>query len=120
MGPTQASRHLHGERPCVTVSGVVESTSQLDGSYRRLLVHLDDLYSNLLAEGNFKLASDFVIDEACQPAPTPGSAKETCTGAAGAIPLPRRGDHIYATGAYVANLGQGWRGLFPVYTLEIG
>jgi hypothetical protein len=116
MGAAQQSRHFHAEKPCVTVSGVVEATSRLATGDTRVLVHLDPPYSNLITEANIKLfAGDFVLVLSCK-----GSSSEPCIAANPSVQVPTRGDHLYATGAYVTSLDQGWTGLFPVFELKIG
>lgn len=116
-------------KPCMTVSGTVESVrSEQDGDTHFDLA-LDRQFSDLLKAANFADQHGWLVAEVvpadepgCTPGQPPRPASGTydygiCTGADETTPTP--GAHVYVTGPYVLDEDHGgWAEIHPVWAVS--
>jgi len=105
---------------CRTVTGTVSDLhSNADGDYD-IRVALDPPYANLLNDANrSQLAGHLQVEAICQVPPTVDTAKAACGNFVGGIVIPKPGEHISATGAYVLDTSHGWMEIHPVSVIRV-
>ena len=103
--------------PCTAVDGRVVSLSR--GSDGDLHIGLDPDRKSVLnlmnaTHGRGRL----VVEVICEHTPARPDAATACAGLTSRVTIPKRGDRIRVTGAYVTDSENGWNELHPVTRIE--
>ena len=112
-----APERLQVLRPCLHISGMVDSVDQEDDGDVHLRLYLDSPYQSLLADGNKYEEGDLVIEPVCYSLPLQADAMRLCASNPDRIQaVPRVGDHVWMEGRYVIDLQHwAWSELHPLY-----
>ncbi|HVT19666.1 MAG TPA: hypothetical protein VHQ90_26215 [Thermoanaerobaculia bacterium] len=116
-------RHVyHPERlrviaRCTAVDGRVVSVHR--GSDGDLHIALDPEHKAVLNLVNATHAhGDLVAEVICEHAPTESDAATACAALTSQVTIPKVGDRVRVTGAYVTDRDNGWNELHPVTRIE--
>jgi hypothetical protein len=103
---------------CKTVEGtIVALRKEADGD---LHIRLDVDDKTLLNERNYSgQHGDLVIEPVCVKDVTQADAVSACSGFVSTVLIPRAGDRVRVTGAYVTDLEHGWNEIHPVTAIEL-
>ncbi len=102
---------------CTAVDGRVVSVHP--GSDGDLHIALDPDHESILNLVNAAHAhGDLVVEVICEHVPTEGDAATACAGFTSRVAIPRIGDRVRVTGAYVTDRENGWNELHPVTRIE--
>jgi hypothetical protein len=106
--------------PGVTITGsVVLLRKEKDGDWH-IQIRLDPKYRPLLNAKNRKLqGGNLVVEPICVLKVTQADAIEACRGYVNEVTIPKKGDRVKVTGAYVTDTQHGWTELHPVDFIEI-
>lgn len=91
--------------PCKTVSGTIYSIRHEDDSDYHINLKLDPQYQNLMNDKNVSREHGCLVVEVI-----PMDANK--------IPIPRVGDHVTVTGAYVLDKDHGWNEIHPAWLIN--
>ncbi|MBI3495083.1 hypothetical protein HY065_00440 [Candidatus Berkelbacteria bacterium] len=107
--------------PCVTVSGTVGAMGNSDDGDFDFLLAPDPRYISTLGRANYtKQKGNLVIEIVCAKPATNMLAKPYCHDYTNTLALPKTGDRITVSGAFLKDLLHGgWHELHPVYQLTI-
>ncbi len=110
-------RRLHVIQACMTVEGTVESLrAEADGDYH---IRLNVADKSLLNETNFsRQHGDLVVELICMNPVSQADAVEACSDFTQNVPVPRKGDRVRVTGAFVTDLDHGWNEIHPVTSVK--
>ncbi|MFN2463789.1 MAG: hypothetical protein ABR573_07815 [Candidatus Dormibacteria bacterium] len=111
---------LHLLDPCRTVTGVIAGVrSEADGDYH-VRLSLDAAFRDMLRPANTTYQrGDLVLEPICQHQITQADAIGPCAGGVPAVPIPSKGTHVSATGAYVLDEQHyGWAELHPLFEVH--
>jgi hypothetical protein len=117
-------KHVYGaERlrviaACTAVDGrVVSVRRESDGD---LHIALDpDQESVLNLVNAIHAHGDLVVEVICEHAPSDADAGNACAAFTSQVTIPRIGDRVRVTGAYVTDRDNGWNELHPVTRIDI-
>jgi hypothetical protein len=102
---------------CTAVDGRVVSLDR--GSDGDLHLALDPERESVLNLMNAThLHGNLVVEVICEHTPVGGDAAAACTAFTSRVDVPRVGDHVRVTGAYVTDRENGWNELHPVTRIE--
>ena len=102
---------------CTAVDGRVVSLDR--GSDGDLHLALDPEHASVLNLLNAThLHGDLVVEVVCEHAPADADAAGACAAFTSRVAIPRIGDRVRVTGAYVTDRENGWNELHPVTRIE--
>lgn len=103
---------------CVTTSGVISEIDADDDGDEHMLLHLDAGQESLANKKNFKKkGGDLVVEVVCAHPPALKKAKSACRNYHATIQLPKQGDHVVVTGAFVNDTHNGWNEIHPATSI---
>ena len=104
---------------CVGVTGTVEESVADDDGDQHFLLKLDAGQESLINKKNRKKKNgDLVVEIVCANPVRLPKVKSACTDYTNRIVLPRVGDHVKVTGAYVIDSNNGWAEIHPLSRIE--
>lgn len=103
---------------CKVVEGTIVSLrKEADGDFH---IRMDVDGKSLLNERNLAgQHGDLVLEPVCANEVTQADAVEACRAFTSSVTIPRVGDRVRVTGAYVTDLEHGWNEIHPVTQMEI-
>jgi hypothetical protein len=102
---------------CTAVDGRVVSVRR--GSDGDLHIALDPEHKSVLNLVNAMHAhGDLVVEVICEHAPAAVDAATACAAFTSQVTIPKIGDRVRVTGAYVTDRDNGWNELHPVTRIE--
>lgn len=105
--------------PCKVVTGTIEELDANEDGDEHMLLKLDPGQENLLNKKNLKKKNgNLVIEVVCANPTTVPSAAKACKGYKNQIAIPKVGQHVTVTGAYVIDTHNGWAEIHPVSRIE--
>ena len=103
---------------CTAVDGRVVSLDR--GSDGDLHLALDPDQASVLNLMNAThLHANLVVEVICEHTPAGGDAAAACTAFTSRVAIPRVGDRVRVTGAYVTDRENGWNEIHPATRIEI-
>lgn len=111
-------KRLRVVEPCTAVDGRVAAVApSWDGD---LHIDLDPDQKSVLNPVNaIHGGGKLVVEIICEHVPNRPDAKVACAGFHSQITIPKVGDRIRVTGAYVTDVEHGWREVHPVTRIDI-
>jgi hypothetical protein len=108
---------LRVAEPCTAVTGRVVSMGRAsDGD---LHIALDpDRKSVLNLVNAIHTHGELVVEVVCEHVPANGDALAACVGYNSQVTIPKAGDRVRVTGAYVTDHDNGWNEVHPVTSIE--
>lgn len=104
---------------CIRATGTVEESAVDDDGDQHFLVKLDAGQESLINKKNRKKKNgDLVVEIVCANPVRLPKVKSACTDYTNRIALPRVGDHVRVTGAYVIDSNNGWAEIHPLSRIE--
>ena len=102
---------------CTAVEGrVVSVRRESDGD---VTIALDPEHKSVLNLVNAMHArGELVVEVICEHAPEGGDAAAACAGITSQVTLPKIGERVRVTGAYVTDRHNGWNEVHPVTRIE--
>jgi len=104
--------------PCTAVEGRVASVeADADGD-----IHIElapDDRSTLNIFNKLHTHGHLVVEVICQATPSPGDAAKACAGFTPQVAIPKPGERVRVTGAYVTDHDNGWNEIHPVTRIEV-
>jgi hypothetical protein len=117
-------KHLKGQdkfvirQSCITVTGTILSVEIKKDGDEHILLKPDADYVRLLNDRNKKkLQGCLVLEIICANTSAEPEAKAACKGYTNTIAIPKKGDHISATGTLVIDNNHGWIEVHPVSSI---
>jgi hypothetical protein len=109
---------LHVIEACSAVEGRVASVHRaVDGD---LHIGLEPEHASVLNLVNvIHSQRQLVVEIVCEHAPADKGAVATCAGFTTEVSVPKVGDRVRVTGAYVTDSDNGWNELHPVTRIEV-
>jgi hypothetical protein len=103
---------------CRTVEGTIISIRKEEDGDMHIRMDVED--KSLLNERNLTgQHGDLVIEPVCVNQVTQADAVAACGGFTSALPIPRVGERVRVTGAYITDREHGWNEIHPVTRIEI-
>jgi hypothetical protein len=103
--------------PCTAVEGHVVSLHR--GSDGDLHLGLDPDRKSVLNLMNATHGrGELVVEVICEHSALDSDAAAACAGFTPRVAIPKLGDHVRVTGAYVTDRGNGWNEIHPVTRIE--
>ena len=104
--------------PCVTFTGVVQSTHAEDDGDQNIQLRPDPEYIHLINTWNIVGQwGNIALEPICENPSSKKSFRKACAGYVSSINLPHTGEHISVTGSYGADK-HGWVEIHPVTKIE--
>lgn len=105
---------------CKSVTGVIISKKkEKDGDFH-IRLRLDAGQEHLLNNKNYRNQdSCLILEPICVNEVTQENAKAACTGFINQVVIPKKGQHVRVTGAYVLDAKHGWTEIHPITKIEI-
>lgn len=124
--PSDPSSHVyHPDRlkvlnPCVTITGVIESTTnEADGDIH-VRIKVDPGFEWAINQANVSYQHGYLIVEpVCEHTPTQTDAIPACAGYTNAMAIPPVGTHVSVKGAFVLDTDHGWQEIHPLTAIEV-
>ncbi|HVT58010.1 MAG TPA: hypothetical protein VHR45_06400 [Thermoanaerobaculia bacterium] len=102
---------------CTAVDGrVVSVRGESDGDLHLALDPEDTSVLNLMNATH--VHGDLVAEVICEHTPADGDAATACAAFTSRVAIPKIGDRVRVTGAYVTDRNYGWNELHPVTRIE--
>jgi hypothetical protein len=105
--------------PCTAVEGRVVSVQREDDGDVHIELNPDDR-SVLNILNRVHTHGHLVVEVICQGnTPSGGDAAAACAGFTPQVAIPKEGDRVRVTGAYVTDRENGWNEIHPVTRIEV-
>jgi len=105
---------------CKTVTGTIDHIKPEPDGDLHIRLRLDPQYGGMLNEKNMTVQHGcLVIEPVCVKEITQQDAIDACMGFNSTVRIPKKGDHVRVTGAYILDKPHGWTELHPVTSIEV-